>query len=122
MKTICVSLFLSYELLRKDDISLNFKERIGLTSTCSGLHSLLRPSELLSQSTDEIFSITIAASLREEGVTDLDPLLCSCYCVFWMLISDILNNCCKSYFVIIDMRLARIKYTLVCPWKLGMAI
>lgn len=53
-------------------------ECAGLTSARSGWHSLPRPSELLSQSTDEIFSITIAASLREEGVTDLDPLLCPC--------------------------------------------
>lgn len=54
-----------------------FTHRAGLTSSCSGGYSLPRPPELLSRPADEIFSITIAASLRKEGVADLDPLLCS---------------------------------------------
>lgn len=37
----------------------------------------MRLSELFPQSIDEIFSITIAASLREEVATDWDPLLFS---------------------------------------------
>lgn len=55
----------------------NFSEQTGLTSICRGWFSLQRPCELLPQSTDEIFSITIPASLREDGVTDLYLLSCA---------------------------------------------
>lgn len=78
------------------------RKRAGLTSTCGRWHTLQRPSELLSQPSDEIFSITIAAPLREEGDTDLDPLLCSwAVIVCLMTASDIWMYCCQVYFPIL---------------------
>lgn len=76
----------------------NFMECECFASTCCGWYFLLGPSELLSQSTDEIFSITIAASLREEGATDSDPLLFSCTVIFFSMLVMFLNNCCQGCF------------------------
>lgn len=79
----------------------------------------MRLSELFPQSIDEIFSITIAASLREEVATDWDPLLFSstdtvCFHAYKQCIMIFLSSTFLLITCLYGYQKCRLK--IVCSW------